>query len=78
MNSGGPGLGADQIAEPEYEQVYQNKIMERLNNVDDEVVRLYKLNCPTFSKKITGELQARTNVTYEEFTVTITDDPRTF
>ena len=51
MNSGGPGLGADQIAEPEYEQAYQNKIMERLNNVDDEVVRLYKLNRPTFSKK---------------------------
>ena len=38
MNNGGFGLGADQIAEPEDEQAYQNKITERLNNVNDEVV----------------------------------------
>ena len=50
------GFGADQIAEPENQQAYQNKIMERLNNVDDEVVQFYKLNCPTFNKKITEEL----------------------
>ena len=56
MNSGGLGLGADKIAEPEDEQTYQNKIKERLNNVDDEVVRFYKLNCPTLSKKITVKL----------------------
>ena len=69
MNNG--GLGADQIAEPEDEFVYQNKITERFNNVDDEVVRFYKLNCLTFNKQITGELQARTKVTYEEFSITI-------
>ena len=61
MNSG--GLGPDQISVPE---ACQNKITERLNNVDDEVVRFYKLNCPTFNKKITGELRARTKVIYED------------
>ena len=69
MKSG--GLGADQIAEPEDELAYQNKITERLNNVDDEVVQFYKLNCLTINKKITGELLARIKVTYEEFSVTI-------
>ena len=62
MNSVGLGLGADQIAEPEDEYAYQNKITERLNNVDDEAVRFYKLDCPTFNKKITGELRARTKL----------------
>ena len=67
MNSGGLGLGSDQMAEPEDEYPYQDNITERLNNVDDEVTRFYKLNCPTFNKKITGDLQARNKVTYEEF-----------
>ena len=36
-------LGADQIVESEDEQAYQNKITEGLNDVDDKVVRFYKL-----------------------------------
>ena len=69
MNSG--GLCAVQIAEADDELAHQNNITERLNNVDDEVVRFYKLNCLTFNKKITGELRGRTKVTCEEFSVTI-------
>ena len=34
-------------------------IAERLNNVDVEVERFYKHNCPAFNKKIAGELRAR-------------------
>ena len=49
---------------------------EGLNNVDNEVERFYKLNCPTFHKKVTG-LQENFKqgnhlpTVYEQFILTI-------